>query len=573
MTRRLIGLETEYAIRYTPVDPADPSPGNRAIFEALAQGIQELVQTLPARTQFERHKFFLINGGAFCYEALPTSPDGGLIEGATPECRGARQLFLYQRAQDDLLRRAIALAQEALREQGWRGQIGVLKNCRDALGNIYGAQENYEATVATGGRLWLYRASLALTAALLIIPTLLTWLLLVLMVLGMISFLLGLMMLAVLAPGFVKRKKLGRLLTEEGYAQILEPRLGRVTIWMHYGLWWPALWPFLQALRATAFVPQRRAITGFLVSRAILSGCGFVDEEGHFFLSEKGSALREAMRRNGNPSSRSIFDTGNLMKPATDLALLQLGRYKALFAPRQRMQLGLADSNVAQVAELLKIGSTLLVLEMAEAGELEDAPQLRDPVAAMHAISADPTLRAQVALKGGGVISALELQRFYQGRAQRFLDDHPAPALEDLEAVKQWGEALDALEEDPGLLIGRLDWVTKRFLLESCAQDAPYEVRKKIDLRYHELGEGYLAQLEEEGVAPRLLEASQLEEAALEAPSDTPAALRSRVMRSLSQVPQEVYIGWNSVRIGSRLKGRVIQLSDYRKQTKPEREP
>lgn len=571
MTRRLIGLETEYAIRYTPGAPGDPSPGNRAIFEALAEAIKALVQTLPARTQFERHKFFLINGGAFCYESIPTSPEGGLIEGATPECRGARQLFVYQRAQDDLLRRAMELAQQDLREQGWSGQIGILKNCRDALGNIYGAQENYEATLATGARLWIYRASLVLTALLLVIPTVLTWLLLLLMVLGMILFLLGLMLLSAAAPDFVRRKRLGRLLTEEGYAQTLEPKLGRLTLWMHYGLWWPALWPFLQTLRATAFVPQRRAMTAFLVSRALLSGCGFVEGEGRFFLSEKGSALREEMRRNGNPSSRSIFDTGNLMKPATDLALLQVGRYKALFARRQRMQLGLADSNVAQVAELLKIGSTLMVLEMAEAGALEDAPRLRDPVAAMHAISADPTLQVKVPLRSGGAMSALELQRFYQARARDFVQRQPAPSLEDLEAVKQWGETLDALEEDPGLLIGRLDWVTKRFLLESCGQEEAHEVQKKIDLRYHELGVGYLAQLEEEGVAPRLLEPQQLEEAAQEAPSDTPAALRSRVMRSLSEVPEEVYIGWDSVRIGGRFQGRVIQLSDYRR-SKPESE-
>ena len=33
------------------------------------------------------------------------------------------------------------------------GELGLLKNCRDADGHTYGAQENYEAIIASGARL------------------------------------------------------------------------------------------------------------------------------------------------------------------------------------------------------------------------------------------------------------------------------------------------------------------------------------------------------------------------------------------------------------------------------------
>ncbi len=65
-------------------------------------------------------------------------PAEGLIEGATPECRGPLQVVRYQRAQDQLLSQCARLAEVD-------GEFSLVKNDRDAAGNVYGAQENYEA--------------------------------------------------------------------------------------------------------------------------------------------------------------------------------------------------------------------------------------------------------------------------------------------------------------------------------------------------------------------------------------------------------------------------------------------
>jgi hypothetical protein len=565
MQRRLIGLETEYALRYSPHPLDRDQPGNRDLFLAFAAAIRQLVHTLPSHNQRERDKFFTLNGGAFCYEAMPTSPQGGLLEGATPECRGPRQLLLYQRAQDDLLRRALPLAQQELLQHGWHGDLGVLKNCRDAQGHIYGAQENFEATIASGPTLWAWRALVALLPLLLLLPILISWAIQLVLIALLLLAAIALLTALALRPSLSRHPRVAPLLQERGWRDHLEPKLGRLTVWIHYIFWWPALLPFLQGLRALAFRPQRAAMTAFLASRATLSGCGFLTPEGRFELSEKGAALRHTMRATASPSSRSIYDTGNLMKFASDLAMLRTNSYRALFAQRQRMQLGLADSNVAQVAELLKIGATLLVLEMAEAGALADAPRLADPVAATRAISADPDLQVAVRLRGGASMTALELQRFYQRRAADFVQRQPAPRLEDREIVQLWADTLDALERDPALLVGRLDWVTKRFLLRSCAEDASQEVRKKIDLRYHELGQGYLAQMEQEGLAVTLLTPEQLIEAAQEPPDDSPAALRSHLMKTFWDTRADASISWDEVRIGGPLQGKVIRLSDYRR--------
>ena len=62
-------------------------------------------------------------------------------------------MLAYQRAQDELLGEATRAAVVA-------GEVSLLKNDRDAFGNIYGAQENYEATLAAGWRLWCWRVGM-----------------------------------------------------------------------------------------------------------------------------------------------------------------------------------------------------------------------------------------------------------------------------------------------------------------------------------------------------------------------------------------------------------------------------
>jgi proteasome accessory factor A len=288
-------------------------------------------------------------------------------------------------------------------------------------------------------------------------------------------------------------------------------------------------------------------------------------EEVFFGLSEKGPSIEHWVRPNASPAARSIFDTGNLMKPWSELAFGDWRGVWALFGPRQRMQLGLSDSNVAQVAELLKIATTHLVLEMAEEGALDQAPQLADPVGALHALIQDPTLTASVPDTHGHRWSALDLQRFYLTRAQQWLKQHPAPSLQHREVVRLWAETLDALAQDPSRLIGCLDWVTKRALVENCSDEGDlFAVRKKLDLKYHELGVGYLAQLEAQGLAPRVLDEEDIARAQREPPNNSPALLRGQWIREASPLAHDLRVTWDSVRVGGRFRGRVVRLADWR---------
>ncbi|MEM6930945.1 MAG: proteasome accessory factor PafA2 family protein, partial [Myxococcota bacterium] len=135
MLDRLMGTETEYAIRYVP-DDGEAHPGNQVLFDRIADAVGELVHVgqSDGLSAYAGRRYFIENGGAFNFEQAAVQ--GGLFEASTPECRGPAQTLLYQRAQDQLLEEAVAIAEERMRSEGSSAQLGLLKNCRDALGNL-----------------------------------------------------------------------------------------------------------------------------------------------------------------------------------------------------------------------------------------------------------------------------------------------------------------------------------------------------------------------------------------------------------------------------------------------------
>lgn len=560
MLRRLLGLETEYAIGVTPRDgPAAPT--NAEAYAALRVAIESCVRARPGEAS--RQEFFVENGGSFSYECLPWARRDGLVEGATAECRSPGTALLYQRAQDALLVRALPLAERLLAQAGQPARLSLRKNCRDAEAHVYGAQESYEAELAAGARLWAWRAGLVLLLPLVLVSTLVTWLMVLVMLALALVFVLSLGLVG-LCSARVRGSALHEDLLGERDSQLVDRALARPFSWLERALWEPALRPFFWLAAALAFGPLRREALAFLVTRPVLTGAGTLHPDERFELSEKGPSITGLSRRSVSPDDRCVWDGGNLCKAVMGLAMLRVRGFAGLFARRQRLQLGLSDSNVTQVAELLKVGTTALVLDMVEAGALRDLPRLHRPLVALRAVIADPELRARVGW-GDEELTALQVQRRYCERARAFVRGSATPSLEAAELVELWSRTLDGLERDPASQVGRVDWVTKRFLLETAGDGEPWEVRKAIDLRLHELGpRGHLAALEADGLAPRLVTAQEVEVAMREPPADSPAQRRSRLIRELHEQDVEVKVYWDRVRIGGPLRGRVIRLDRYR---------
>jgi proteasome accessory factor A len=250
-------------------------------------------------------------------------------------------------------------------------------------------------------------------------------------------------------------------------------------------------------------------------------------------------------------------------------------------------------------AEYLRIGVTMLLLDAIEARALPPVPQLRSPIRAIRAFSSDPTLSVRAPLAGGRQWTALQIQRFYLNAVRHFLDARPDAPEEAHDVFRRWEEVLDALEEavaagtlggepetretasdvdDPlavsrpfpedagalASLVGRLDWVTKKFLLEEAGAGEPWESLKKIDLRYHELsGEGYYTQLAEAGHVARLVTAEELDRAVRTPPPGTPASARGRYIREFAEGSLPFRVNWNSIVIGRGLRAKIVDLARF----------
>ena len=151
LVSRLIGMETEYAtmIVNRPELASDQLPSARAIYERLTAAIRSDQPTVSGI--YDRDQIFLASGGAVTFESHPTlqTLPGGLIEIATPEVNSPDELLACQRSVDQLV-------SESAIDDSDDVDLRILKNSSDALGHVYGCQENFEAEVASGVWLWIY---------------------------------------------------------------------------------------------------------------------------------------------------------------------------------------------------------------------------------------------------------------------------------------------------------------------------------------------------------------------------------------------------------------------------------
>jgi proteasome accessory factor A len=193
----------------------------------------------------------------------------------------------------------------------------------------------------------------------------------------------------------------------------------------------------------------------------------------------------------------------------------------------RRLHLILGDANLSEWATALKVGTTRVVLELIARGAAPDVT-VEHPAAAVKTISRDPDLKAGVRLGDGRRVTAWELQALYLEASRCLEGTDPETDW----VLREWAATLAALAGDQTSLRGRVDWITKRWLLETFIEDAriawddPW--LESLDLAYHHLdpGRGLFRGLEGDGVASRVATPEAVEHAVQHAPADTRAAIR-----------------------------------------------
>ncbi len=218
-----------------------------------------------------------------------------------------------------------------------------------------------------------------------------------------------------------------------------------------------------------------------------------------------------------------------------------------------RLHILFGESNMSEYACWLKVGTTSLVLELIEAGNMPLNVELADPLETLRSVSRDPTFQWAVRMADGEVIPAVELQRRYLAAARR----HLAGSSEQTDLIlANWDEILNDLERDPLSTSDRLDWSAKRVLYQQYLDENggswQDDVLQSLDLEYHNIHprHGLFYGLEAAGAMRRLVTPESVEAAILTPPSDTRALGRGYIVSELIERPATRYvIDWDGVYI------------------------
>jgi proteasome accessory factor PafA2 len=294
--------------------------------------------------------------------------------------------------------------------------------------------------------------------------------------------------------------------------------------------------------RATPFTDIVRDLTSFFVSRQIFTGAGKLGLEAQW--DDRGRHVFQLTQR------ADFFETEVGLETTLKRPIINT-RDEPHADPEKyrRLHVIVGDANLCEVATFLKVGTTSIVLKMIEDGFLPDF-SLVNPVAAIHDVSRDVSLSAQVVLTDGRRMTALQLQTEYLELARKYVDREDDTA-ENREVLDRWESVLQGLGDDPGSLSAQLDWVAKLRLLEGFRErdGLPWSDPKlrAIDLQYHDVrrDRGLYHRLERSGKVERLTTDDQVQRAVMEPPDDTRAYFRGRC---ISKFPDAIAAAsWDSL--------------------------
>lgn len=271
--------------------------------------------------------------------------------------------------------------------------------------------------------------------------------------------------------------------------------------------------------RDTDFAHLQNVMLPFLVTRILFAGAGKVSVEGTFNrkpiyqLSQRADFFTEICSVD-TLHRRPILNTRD--EPHMDEK-----QYR-------RLHVISGDANLSEMSTALKVGTTVLVLDLLENGWTPDL-KLKHPINAIKALSKD--METSIELDNGKTMSGLELQSIYLQAAR---DQLAGRDDETNWILKNWSEVLEGLSH-PANLRDRLDWVAKYELLSEFLEAEGLSWSKvdadwlqSLDLAYHDINpeSGLYLGLHQQGDMQSVVSEDQIVKAIEQGPSDTRAFTR-----------------------------------------------
>lgn len=320
--------------------------------------------------------------------------------------------------------------------------------------------------------------------------------------------------------------------------------------------------------RAIDFTEIVNAVTAHFVTRQVYCGAGKVGTEHtskmavDFQISQRADFMEEHVGLE-TTMKRPIVNT-------RDEPHAEPSKYR-------RLHVIVGDANMCDYATFLKVGSTAFVLAMLEDGFHQFVDELiiiDSPVMAIRETSHDITMKNLIRTNKGEM-TPIQIQRWYLETSKAYAKDHDLEILGGevaLQVLREWESTLDLLETDIDALSGKVDWITKKRIIDGYVQRDGLETDNSklqaIDVQYHDIREGKLFdKMRQRGEIFDLVSHADVINAADEPPETTRAYFRGKI---LSKFADSVHsANWDSVTldIGEPTLKR-IQTSEPTKGTK-----
>jgi len=242
--------------------------------------------------------------------------------------------------------------------------------------------------------------------------------------------------------------------------------------------------------RQTPFTQIAQQITTHFVTRQIFCGAGKVGAE-HRGLSGKG-ANQPAFQI----SQRADFFEEEIGLETTLKRPIVNTRDEPHCDPTKyrRLHVIAGDANMSEVATLLKLGTTSIVLAMIEDGAFPEHLIVKNPVQAIRQVSHDTSLSACIMMTDGRMLSALQVQMEILEAAIQYANRYGLESVDvsvGNDVLVRWAGVLDGLETDPLLVANIVDWIAKKRIVDGFAQRHNLQIDdarlKAIDLQYHDM--------------------------------------------------------------------------------------
>ena len=137
--------------------------------------------------------------------------------------------------------------------------------------------------------------------------------------------------------------------------------------------------------------------------------------------------------------------------------------------------------------------------------------------------------------------------------------------------VQEWGDALEALRaDDPERLVRKVDWVTKRVMLERymAKHDLPLGSPRiaLLDLAYHDVNRdrGLYYVLERSEAVERVVKDEEIETAMRQPPQTTRAKLRGDFIRQAKAKRRDYTVDWVHLKLNDQAQRTVLCKDPFR---------